>query len=61
MCIKKLIRKITGIEKKDMLINMLLKKLDKSETEIRVLKSVINAYAKRGIYEKNWFRGNYWR
>ena len=53
MCIKKLIRKITGIEKKDMLINMLLKKLDKSETEIIVLKSVINAYAKRGIYEKN--------
>ena len=53
MCIKKLIRKITGIEKKDMLINMLLKKLDKSETEIRVLKSIINAYAKRGIYEKN--------
>ena len=44
--IKKLYRKITGIDKKDKLICLLLQKIDRFEYEIRMLNALVNRTVK---------------
>lgn len=51
--IKKIYRKITGIDKKDQLICLCLQKIDKFEFEVRMLNAVVNRIIKNEVRNGN--------